>query len=88
MKANISEEVNERFFLALETLIKLGLLKNFSTFFKKNQLHREKYSEMKNNPNSRYKTLDIEAIYYLANKYKVSLEWLILGKGKMLKNEE
>jgi hypothetical protein len=36
----------------------------------------------------RYKTIDLDALAAICTDFEVSAEWLLLGRGKMLKNEK
>jgi len=92
----IANRVNCRFFEAIETLVTLERINSLSAFCIEFDLSAARYREMRatygisKNPNakeSRYKSVEIEALNYLCNFYSVSAEWLLLGRGKMLKNE-
>ncbi|MDR1459695.1 MAG: hypothetical protein LBI60_05730 [Bacteroidales bacterium] len=92
----VMEGINRRFFAAVDALINLGRLKSLEALCKEFDLHPPRYREMRltygvtPNPNSkpsRYVNLEIDAIYQLCYKYQVSPEWLLLGRGKMFKNE-
>jgi hypothetical protein len=88
--------INRRFFSAVYALVTMGRVKSLEALCKEFGLHPPRYREMRltygvtPNPNSkpsRYINLEINAIYLLCDKYSVSSEWLILGRGKMFKNE-
>ena len=92
----IAEGVNFRFFDVIESLIALGRLKSLSAFCIEFDLSAARYREMRatygisktpNAKESRYKSVEIEALYHLCSSYSVSPEWLLLGRGKMFKNE-
>jgi phage terminase small subunit len=92
----IANKVNRRFFEAIETLVSIGDIKSLSGFCDEFDLSSSRYREMRstygtsknqNAKESRYKSVEIEALNYLCNFYSVSAEWLLLGRGKMLKNE-
>jgi len=92
----IANKVNRRFFEAIETLVTLGRINSLSAFCIEFDLSAARYREMRatygipknqNTKESRYKSVEIEALNYLCNFYSVSAEWLLLGRGKMLKNE-
>jgi hypothetical protein len=92
----IMDGINRRFFIAVDTLVTKGCVNSLQALCKEFNLHAPRYREMRltygvtPNPNSkpsRYVNIEIDAIYHLCDKYSVSAEWLILGKGKMLKNE-
>jgi hypothetical protein len=88
--------INLRFFQALQKLMDRGEITSLEAFCRENGLSRPKYSEFRKeylyndskDYASRYKMLDYEAIYALVTKHRVSCEWLIVGSGKMLKEQE
>lgn len=91
----IADGVNRRFFEAIEALIAVGRLRSLHAFCKEFKLNDPRYREMRFTygvaPNhaktSRYKLVEIEAIFHLCNSYDINAEWMLLGKGKMFKNE-
>lgn len=92
----VAEGINRRFFVGLEAVIGLGRVSSLEAFCKEFELTPSRYRETRSTygvtPNqnaapSRYKTIDCEALHGLCSKYGVSAEWLLLGRGKMLKNE-
>lgn len=68
----IEDGVNRRFFQAIEALVSLGRLSALESFCKEAGLSA-----------SRYKSIQIEALYYLVAKYSVSSDWLLTGRGNM-----
>lgn len=92
--SKIAEGVNCRFFEAIGTLVALGRLNSLSSFCIEFNLSAARYREMRTtygiskNPNakeSRYKSIEIEALNCISNFYSVSAEWLLLGRGKMFR---
>jgi hypothetical protein len=92
----IMEGINRRFFMAIYTLVTTKRIKSLEALCKEFDLHAPRYREMRltygvtPNPNSkpsRYVNIEMDAIYYICSKYSVSAEWLMLGHGKMFKNE-
>jgi len=90
------DSINRRFFKAVDSLATMGRVNSLEALCKEFKLHPPRYREMRltygviPNPNSkpsRYVNLEMDAIHHLCNMYSVSSEWLILGRGKMLKNE-
>jgi hypothetical protein len=88
--------INRRFFSAVSALVAMGRVNSLEALCKEFNLHSPRYREMRltygvtPNPSSkpsRYVNLEIDAIYSLCDTYSVSAEWLILGRGKMFKNE-
>lgn len=85
--------IQERFFQALDTLIESKELPGLKTFCTDNNLNRTKYSRIKNAlgkpiEESTYKMIDIDALAAICKDFGVSPEWLLLGRGKMLKTEK
>jgi hypothetical protein len=92
----IVEGINRRFFVAIEALVSLGRISALESFCKLHGFSPSRYRETRRtygitpNPNSkpsRYKQIEIEALYSLCNNYSISTDWLLLGRGKMFKNE-
>lgn len=85
--------IQERFFQALDILIESKELPGLKTFCTDNNLNRTKYSRIKNAlgkpiEESTYKMIDIDALAAICKDFGVSPEWLLLGRGKMLKTEK
>ena len=89
----IEDGVNRRFFQAIEALVSLGRLSALESFCNEAGLSAPRYREARytygvtprTDKVSRYKSIEIEGLYVLASKYSVSSDWLLTGKGKMLK---
>jgi len=93
----IQDGINRRFFIALEAIIDLGRVSALESFCKEFDLTPSRYRELRltfgvtpkpNSLPSRYKYVEQEALYCICANYGVSAEWLLLGRGKMLNNEE
>lgn len=88
----ISEAVNRRFFMALDAIVTYKLTPSQDAFFIEHDLSAPRYREMRlqygvaptTGKQSRYKNIEIEAIYTLVAFYPVSANWLITGRGNML----
>lgn len=88
----IEDGVNRRFFQAIEMLVSLGRVSALESFCNESGLSAPRYRETRytygvtprTDKASRYKSIEIEGLYYLATRYSVSSEWLLTGKGKML----
>lgn len=73
-----------RFFEAIDTLKSEKNISGLKDFCEKHGLNVTRYYEIKNlveGKPSRYKTLEIDALYILALKYGFSLQWLFFGVG-------
>lgn len=86
-------EIQRRFFEALEMAISLGAVNGLKGFCESHKLNRTKYSRIKNDlgkplDEMTYKMIDIDALAGICTDFGVSAEWLLLGRGKMLKNEK
>ena len=88
----ISEGVNRRFFQALEYLVSREVIPSYDAFYNMHELSAPRYREMRKTygvtPNreaapSRYKNIEVEALFYLTARYSISARWLITGAGKM-----
>ena len=84
--------IQERFFQALDFLIASKELPGLKTFCEDNKLNRTKYSRIKNAlgkpiEETTYKLIDIDALAAICKDFGVSPEWLLLGRGKMLKTK-
>lgn len=87
-----AKEVQQRFFQAIDMLISSRRISGLKTFCSDYQLHRPKYSNIKNHledpaGGTGYKFIDIDALSYIVEDYEVSAEWLLTGKGGMFKNQ-
>lgn len=85
-------EIQGRFFQALDFLIASNELSGLKSFCDDNNLNRTKYSRIKNTLNkpldeSTYKMIDLDALAALSSDFGVSAEWLLLGRGEMLKTK-
>jgi DNA polymerase/3'-5' exonuclease PolX len=89
----IEKDVNSRFFKAIEVLIETGEIHSLESFCNEAGLVSSRYREMRSvygtTPQtgkvSRYRSIEMDGLYYLCRKYGISAEWLLLGKGKILK---
>ena len=89
----ITEGINRRFFAAIEALVAAGKLKSLSAFCTEFDLYSPRYREMrltygitpKPEYKSRYINIEMDALYHICNTYYISAEWLLTGKGEMLK---
>ena len=96
MKKVVSAElqaIQRRFFDALDILITTGQINGLKGFCEESGLNRTKYSNIRSEmgkpksecKESNYKVIDIEALSYICRTFRVSTEWLLLGRGKMFK---
>ena len=83
-------EITRRFFQALNLAIELGKVDGVKGFCEAHNLNRPKYASLKMTINKpveemTYKCIDVDALAGICNDFGVSAEWLLLGRGKMLK---
>lgn len=86
-------EIQRRFFEALDLAISLGKISGLKGFCNDHKLNRTKYSRIKNcldKPieEATYKMIDLDALSAICRDFGVSAEWLLLGRGKMLKSDK
>lgn len=89
----VEDAINRRFFVAIEALVKAGRLSALESFCTEAGLNASRYREMRatygvtprEGKSSRYKSLQAEAVYSLVANYRVSANWLITGRGRILK---
>jgi hypothetical protein len=88
--------INRRYFMAVWTLVNEGRVNSLEALCKEIDLHPPRYREMRltygvapgpNSKSSRYVNIEMDAIYHLCDKYLLSAEWLILGRGKMFQTD-
>lgn len=89
--------IQKRFFDALDVLISTGQVNGLKGFCEESGMNRCKYSKIRSSINkpesganddaqtSNYRFIDIEAVAYLCENFRVNAEWLLLGRGKMFK---
>ena len=84
----LEKEIQQRFFLALNTLIDTGKICTLKKFIEKYNLHEAKYVTVRMvladpSKERKYRWIDLDALGYLVRDYGVSAEWLLTGKGTM-----
>ena len=79
----VSIEIAARFFDAVEALRANKKIRGLGTLATLWGVSRFAMTWAKNHPYE--KRIKIEYLYYIARDYKVSLDWLFFGKGKMFK---
>ena len=86
-------EITRRFFQALNLAVELGKIDGIKGFCKAHNLNRGKYATLKGSIDKpidemTYKCIDVDALSGICTDFDVSPEWLLLGRGKMLKTDE
>jgi DNA polymerase/3'-5' exonuclease PolX len=86
-----AQDIQDRFFQAVDMLIESGKVKSLQAFCKDYGLHRPKYSNLRTRSKdpekvgTGYKFIDVDALAYLVRDFKVSSDWLLIGKGGMFR---
>lgn len=85
--------ISRRFFQALNLAVELGKIDGIKGFCTAHNFNRVKYATMKMDiekpvDEMQYKTIDVDALAAICTDFGVSPEWLLLGRGKMLKTTE
>lgn len=85
-------EITRRFFQALNLAVEYGKIDGIKGFCMKHNLNRVKYATLKTSLDKpieemTYKCIDVDALAGICNDFGVSPEWLLLGRGKMLKTD-
>ncbi len=88
----VSEAVNRRFFVAIDTLVSLGLVNSMGAFCTACGLFSSRYRSMrlqygqtpKVGYTSLYKNIEVVALCAMVANYPISATWLLTGRGEML----
>lgn len=72
-------EITERFFNAIDRLTNDGRIRGLQTFTRKHNINRWNLLTVRNNPQNTM--LKCEYIAYLCEDFRISPQWIILGKG-------
>jgi len=72
-------EITNRFFEAIEELVRRGSIRGLQTFTSRYNLNYWNITTIKKAPDSH--VLKPECLCYLVRDYGVSAEWLLTGKG-------
>lgn len=87
--------IQRRFFEALDLMISTRQTAGLQTFCKAHGLNRVKYSNIRTEMRkpeqakpTNYKVIDIDALMYLCQDFDVSADWLLTGRGSMLKKSK
>lgn len=84
---NISKEgiaVTNRFFEAIDMLKAQKKIRGLQTFTRQYDINRWNLNTVKLNPNK--SVLKPEWIVYLVRDFNISSEWILLGKGSMIRD--
>ena len=95
MKKSINQKalaIQRRFFEALDFAIDSGASAGLKGFCEEHDFNRTKYSRIRSAidkplEDMRYKLIDIDALACLCEDFGVSADWLLLGRGGMLKTD-
>lgn len=81
MQSEISQQIVNRFFQALQELINRKTIRGVQTFTNKHEINRRNLSKLKID-NSR-DIFQVEWLKILVEDYGLSAKWLLTGKGNM-----
>lgn len=91
-KDRIAIEVYKRFFEAIEYIKSAGYIRGLGTFCNKYDFNRGRYTGVRQSlyrtdlpEYITYKHIDVSAIVFISRDYGISSDWILFGKGKMLK---
>lgn len=87
-KSNTSKEGQQivmRFFIAVRELINRKTIRGVQTFTDRYSIDRRNFLFLEANPEK--KQFDVGWLHFIVKDYGVNMEWLILGKGPMFKND-
>lgn len=82
--ANDSREIVDRFFEAITELKAMGRMKGIYSFAAEHGVNKGAMYNLVNNKDNAA-AFQVAWIYYLARDYGVSIEWIMTGRGKMIK---
>ncbi len=96
MKKSINKKamvIQQRFFDALNIMIASGESAGLKDFCDKHNFNRTKYSRIRSTMHKsmdemKYKVIDIDALACICEDFGISCDWLLLGKGNMLKTDD
>ena len=83
MNPVIVNEINKRFFEALDMVVASRMIRGVATFCNEHNIDRRNLIKTQKSPTEqRVKT---EWIYFLATDFNISADWIITGRGGMFK---
>ena len=83
MESIINQDINKRFFQALDNLKTIKAIRGIQTFAREHNIDRRTMYNIKTNPQTqRIKT---EWLHYIVTDFNISAEWLLTGRGSMFK---
>lgn len=83
-KMDVNKDITKRFIAVMYQLILEQKVRSRKEFAEEVGIKAPNLYRMYSSPN---KNVPLYALQEIANKYNVSLEYIICGKGKMFKNE-
>lgn len=78
-----SQQIVERFFSALQTIISLKIIRGKQTFCREHGIDRRNFRYVEMNPSSGM--FQPAWLAYLVRDFNVSSQWLLTGHGSMFK---
>lgn len=80
MQSEQSIKINERFFAAIDALIRMGSLQGQKTFATIYGLNWGNFFRLKKEP---HREFQLCYLFYLVNDFGVNADWLLTGRGSM-----
>ena len=82
---NISKEIKDRFFLALDTLKTEGIIRGVGTFAKMHGINEGNLRNLRYQDNW---SVSSEYLYYIIRDFGINSMWLVTGQGSMFSDQE
>ena len=78
-------EINKRFFLAIDYLVKKKIIRGLNTFAKMHNINYWNLCTVKKEQERR--VLKVEYIAYIVKDFNISVDYLLFGVGRITKNQ-
>lgn len=85
MNTQITKNVMERFYSALDAIIAKGDLRGVKTFCTRYNIDRRNFLAQRKDLNRGW--FQVSWLYPMVTDFGISAEWLLTGSGRMFKNQ-
>ncbi|MGL5914113.1 MAG: hypothetical protein ACRCZB_08100 [Bacteroidales bacterium] len=82
MHDKVSQEIHQRFFEALNTIVTCRRIAGKATFCRELGINRQNFWTIEKNPATH--SIKLSWIAHLVTHHEVSAHWIMTGQGKML----